>query len=101
MHDDYAVCEAIIRAHSSSFYRAFRHLPPERACAVYAVYAFCRTADDLADENAPHAELDAFEAEFRAFQRGKPADEPMWRALADVFSRFPMNIKPFEDMLRG
>ncbi|MBB4825476.1 phytoene/squalene synthetase [Sporosarcina luteola] len=48
---DYAYCEEIIRQHSNSFYQAFSVLPREKALAVYAIYAYCRTADDCVDEN--------------------------------------------------
>jgi 15-cis-phytoene synthase len=34
----------------SSFYYAFRFLPPERRAAITAFYAFCREVDDVADE---------------------------------------------------
>jgi 15-cis-phytoene synthase len=38
-------------AHSgSSFYYAFRLLPPERRAAITAFYAFCREVDDVVDE---------------------------------------------------
>jgi len=34
----------------SSFYYAFRFLPPERRAAITAFYAFCREIDDVVDE---------------------------------------------------
>jgi phytoene synthase len=34
----------------SSFYYAFRFLPPERRAAITAFYAFCREVDDVVDE---------------------------------------------------
>ena len=34
----------------SSFYYAFRFLPPQRRAAITAFYAFCREVDDLVDE---------------------------------------------------
>lgn len=34
----------------SSFYYAFRFLPPERRAAITAFYAFCREVDDIVDE---------------------------------------------------
>jgi len=41
---------ARVRAASSSFYWAMRLLPGERRRAIFAVYAFCRDVDDIADE---------------------------------------------------
>ena len=36
-------------ASGSSFYYAFRFLPPERRAAITAYYVFCREVDDIAD----------------------------------------------------
>lgn len=48
--DDQAVCAAIVRAHARTFHLASRFLPQEKRRAAYALYAFCRVADDLVDE---------------------------------------------------
>lgn len=40
-------------ASGSSFYAAMRILPPAQRQAMYAVYAFCRAVDDIADEEGP------------------------------------------------
>ncbi len=40
-------------ASGSSFYAAMRILPPRQREAMYAVYAFCRAVDDIADEGGP------------------------------------------------
>jgi phytoene synthase len=48
--------ERLVRASGTSFYRGMRVLPPDRRAAMYAIYAFCRLVDDIADEDAPLAE---------------------------------------------
>ncbi|MCI3922525.1 phytoene/squalene synthase family protein [Paenibacillus sp. TRM 82003] len=101
---DYRYCESVVRKHSSSFYRAFGILPEDQRNAVWAVYAFCRTVDDLVDDHTPcvAAELlEAFETSFDRFLAGRIDDEPMWRALADTFRRYPMDASPFKDMIEG
>ena len=40
-------------ARGSSFYLGMRILPPQQREAMYAVYAFCREVDDIADGTAP------------------------------------------------
>lgn len=45
-----AKIEAIVRRSGSSFYLAMRRLPKEKRRAMYAIYAFCREVDDIADE---------------------------------------------------
>lgn len=42
--------EADVKRSGSSFLTAMRLLPPERRSAMYALYAFCRVVDDVADE---------------------------------------------------
>lgn len=49
LEEDYAHCESIARAASSSFFRSFRHLPDPKRKAVNALYAFCRRVDDIVD----------------------------------------------------
>jgi 15-cis-phytoene synthase len=46
--DEY--CEQKASQSGSSFYYAFRFLPPEKRAAITAFYAFCREADDVVDE---------------------------------------------------
>lgn len=50
---DRVAVEAIVQRSGTSFYRGMRVLPPERRTAIYAIYAFCRLVDDVADEPAP------------------------------------------------
>lgn len=102
---DYAYCEKVIKASSKSFYTAFSKLPKDKAKAVYAIYAFCRQADDTVDANEPLAlkkeNLAILEAELKEFEKGKTPNHPMWRALRDVFNRYAMTTSPFFDQLEG
>jgi phytoene synthase len=41
---------SIVRRAGTSFYWAMRFLPAEKRKAIFAVYAFCREVDDIADE---------------------------------------------------
>jgi squalene synthase HpnD len=50
---DLAEIEAMVRSAGTSFYHGMRILPPDRRAAMYAIYAFCRLVDDIADSNAP------------------------------------------------
>ena len=73
--------------HYENFPVASLLCPPALRPAVRAIYAYARTADDLADEGvAPAAErladLAAFETELHALAAGK-APTPRWRAVLD------------------
>jgi phytoene synthase len=54
----YDRCVEITRTHSRSFFLSSQLLPPEKRRAIRALYAFCRTSDDIVDQpgsNATHA----------------------------------------------
>ena len=42
--------EKIVKKSGSSFYWGMKILPNKQARAMFAVYAFCRIVDDIADE---------------------------------------------------
>jgi phytoene synthase len=56
---------AAARAGGSSFYLAMRILERERREAMYEVYSFCRTVDDIADCDEPHEQRLTRLAEWR------------------------------------
>ncbi|WP_339174758.1 phytoene/squalene synthase family protein [Solibacillus sp. FSL R5-0691] len=105
LNEDLLYCENIIKKHSKSFYFAFSGLPAEKRYAVYAIYAFCRLADDSVDENpiaaVKSAAINQLRHELDLFSRHEERDHPLWRALRHVFNTFEMDIQPFYDQLTG
>ncbi|KAA5606515.1 presqualene diphosphate synthase HpnD [Roseospira marina] len=96
----------IMAASGTSFGGAMRLLPAERRHGMFAVYAFCRVVDDIADEPAPLDEKRARLADWRVrvalICDGRPrADEPLDRALAWVVSRFGCQEADFLAVLDG
>ena len=100
----YSACRDITRSASKTFYLASLFLAAEKRRAVWAVYAFCRTADDLVDTNAPAAErlarLDELERKLIDASRGLASD-PFFVAYADAAQRYAIPIGPALDLLRG
>jgi len=86
---DLAEVERVVRASGTSFYRGMRILPADRRTAMYAIYAFCRLVDDIADEPAPMPEkragLDAWRARIAALAT-PPADATQDAAITRVLS---------------
>src|SRR6266446_10356714 len=77
--DDRSLREAIrqrVEAAGTSFYWAMRLLPSERRHGMYAIYAFCREVDDIADDIAPPAQKQAaladWHVEIDALYAGNP-----------------------------
>jgi phytoene synthase len=100
----YHACGQITRTHSKTFYLSSLFLTSAQRRAVWAVYAFCRTADDIVDRIAPARErldaIDAWERKLLGAYDGNPAD-PIFVAFADAARRFGIPIQPALDLLRG
>ena len=101
---DLDAVEAIVRAAGTSFYRGMRVLPPDRRHAMYAVYAFCRLVDDIADEEGPFADkaprLDGWRARVDALYRGA-ADDPVTRVLLRAVPAFELRRADFLAVIDG
>jgi phytoene synthase len=102
--DAYAHCARVTRRSGSSFAAAFWMLSPPRRRALHAIYAFCRLADDIADDPALRGDrarlLERWRAELRDAYLGK-SSHPVGVALADAVERFRLPEQAFLDLLRG
>jgi phytoene synthase len=100
----YALCGEVARTKSKSFYLSSRFLPHAKRRAVWAVYAFCRTADDIVDRNTSAAErldaINAWEAQLHAAYAGR-ASTPVFTAFADAAARYDVPLHAALDLLRG
>ncbi len=99
----YARCAKITRQSSSNFYYAFMLLPVERRRALYAVYAFCRFVDDIADDDnvrEPSQLLQRWRDELERVYNGE-AERVISRALADNVHRFGIPRRYFEEVIDG
>jgi phytoene synthase len=90
-------------AAGSSFYTAMRLLPRERREAMYAVYAFCRAVDDVADDGGPRdvrrAELDRWRADIDALYAGRPVART--RDLVGPVKQFDLKREDFQAVIDG
>jgi phytoene synthase len=100
---DFARCARITKESSSNFYYAFKLLPAQRRSALYAVYAFCRFVDDIADDESvrePAALLARWREELERVYDGAPT-RPVSRALADSVRRFSIPRVYFDEIIDG
>jgi len=99
-----AHCRAVTLRSGSSFAAAFWMFPRQQRQAVHAIYAFCRFADDVADDPQVAGDrallLERWRAELGAAYQGVPA-HPVGIALADAVRRFDLPREIFEELLRG
>jgi presqualene diphosphate synthase len=106
--DEAALREAIrqkVEAAGTSFYWAMRLLPTERRYGMYAVYAFCREIDDIADDLdvPPAAKLSVlaeWHDEIDALYAARPR-RLITRALHDPVRRYALRPDDFHAVIAG
>jgi phytoene synthase len=95
---------AVTRNAGSSFFWGMRILPKPRREAMYAIYAFCREVDDIADgpDPAPRrmARLDEWRAEVDHIFEGGPKT-PTGKALAEPVRDFGLDRADFLAVIDG
>ncbi len=94
----------LVDGSGTSFFWAMRLLEAPRRRAMFAVYAFCRVVDDIADEGGTAEEKQAGLAEWRGeieriFQ-GRP-EHPVGIALSEAVSRFGLRKEDMHAVVDG
>lgn len=90
--------------HYENFPVASFLLPRRLRPAVEAIYAFARSADDLADEGDASAEeriaaLNSYEAELDLLATGGISSHPIFKRLGPVIIAYQLPIDPFRNLL--
>ena len=96
--------EEIVASSGSSFRFGMRLLPAERRRATLAIYAFCRTVDDIVDGPLPDAiksaQIDAWQHELDLAARGA-AVTPVGREISHAITRFDLPLEEFALVIEG
>jgi phytoene synthase len=83
--EDIKACRTSIKGGSRSFFAASLLLPAESRNRAYALYGFCRLADDAVDEgDDPVAACALLTERLGHIYAGDPGSHPLDRAFADV-----------------
>lgn len=105
--ESYRRCEQVTARWARSFHFASRFLPRDKKRAVFALYDYCRFADNLVDERGSRptltvrADLAALGDMVRYMSEGIPPAEPHWLALYDTLRRYPVPLGPLLELLEG
>ncbi len=101
--DSFRACLDLALSHYENFSVISRLLPREHEADFAAVYAFCRTADDAADERGDPAislaELAGMHRQVDRCAAGEPVDGPYFPALAVVMRRHRVPAELFHRLL--
>lgn len=96
--------EDMVRRSGTSFYWAMRFLPAEKRRAMFAVYAFCREVDDIADEPGRIGDkrraLQEWRDEIGCLYEGS-ATRPVSIALHGPVERFALRREDFLAVIDG
>jgi 15-cis-phytoene synthase len=104
-----AYCEHLTRTKARNFYYGLKLLPDLKRSAMFALYAYMRLVDDIADEedgrSLPQrvADLESWRLQTHAVLEGRAAHDgqEFWPAFADVVRRYNLPLKIFDDVIEG
>ena len=100
----YRYCRSVTKHASSTFYLASFLCSKDVRQDLYAVYAFCRIADDLADapgldDDRRRRELDLLSRTLRT--KRYTEDDMLWPAFFDTIERRGIPLHYFDEILKG
>ena len=106
VEEAYTFCRGITHRYGANFSVGFRFLRARKRRAVYAAYAWCRWADDIADEGDEATsgermrQLDSWQRELEACYGGHPS-HPITIALSDALRSFAIPKQAFVALVDG
>ena len=117
VEDAYEYCRQVTQRASKTFYWGSMFVPPQKRCAIWAIYAFCRLVDDIVDEatdidvsraghlvgsRSPARAIEKWRRALqRLFQQGTPGDDLILQAWCDMLERYPVPLQPALELLDG
>jgi len=102
-------CQQLTRKSARNFYYGLKLLPQPKRGAMFALYAYMRLLDDIADGEAGQstgqrlADLDRWAEHTRAALDGhiETTGHPIWPAFADMAARYHVPGHIFEAVIAG
>lgn len=108
IRSSYLRCRDYTRSHAKSFYFASHVLPAGKRTAAYAVYAFCRYADNIVDtgnmfndDTRAIKRLSALRDQLRYVYTHSHQMDPKLHAFRDTVLTYQIPQAYFLDLLRG
>ncbi|MEM1185420.1 MAG: phytoene/squalene synthase family protein [Planctomycetota bacterium] len=103
----YRHCREVTRERAGNFHYGIRLFPEPKRSAIYAMYAWSRVGDDLADSERDANERAAEVRRFGELTRSQldggdvASGGEHWPAFIDACGRFPIERSAIDDMLDG
>ena len=103
-----AYCCELTKHAAKNFYYGLKLLPEPKRSAMYALYAYMRLVDDIADDDTHRTadqrlrDLQQWRQCTQAAMRGEPPKgHILWPAFAELVHRYRIPAKLFDDMIDG
>ena len=103
-------CEHITRTQAKNFYYGLKLLPDAKRAAMFALYAYMRRVDDIADDEDGRSipqrlgDLEHWRGQTRTALEGQLdecAADPVWPALIDAVGRYHIPAMIFDEVIEG
>ncbi len=108
LQDSRDFCHMLTRRAAKNFYYGLKLMPASKRSAMYALYAYMRLVDDIADEPDGRTmeqrieDLNVWrEKTHAAFDGEVPDGQPLWPAFAELVQQCSIPRKIFDDMIDG
>jgi phytoene synthase len=97
----YKACAAITSANSRTFYLASALLPRRKCRAMRALYAYCRTTDDIVDRPGPDAPQELEQWRRLTLDDRRAGDDPVGLAWAHIQAEYRIPLAYAERLIEG
>ncbi|HWE01374.1 MAG TPA: phytoene/squalene synthase family protein [Tepidisphaeraceae bacterium] len=103
-------CEQLTRTQAKNFYYGLKLLPESKRAAMFALYAYMRRVDDIADDEDGRSvlqrldDLESWRIQTQAAvqsQLGEEPCDPVWHALSDAVRRYSIPLSIFDEVIEG
>jgi phytoene synthase len=109
-----AYCRDLTKREAKNFYYGLKLLPEPKRSAMYALYAYMRLVDDIADDDANQRTLAQRKTDLEQWEAlthqaigattgdsESPKGHILWPAFADMVRRYRVPAQLFDDMIAG
>jgi phytoene synthase len=107
MNDEFAYVKNMTKHYSKSFYLSTKLLPAERRKATYALYGFCRYADNIIDvprdrtKKELTVEIDNLAKELQTAYRTGESEHPVLKPFVATALKYGIPVEYPLDLLKG
>ena len=103
--DDQIAIEKIVKNSGTSFFWGMKMLSSEKKRAMFAIYAFCRIVDDIADDikdsKVKKSKLNIWKKRIEAIYNGKKLNSSLEKELKQSVMKFKLNKSDLLSIVDG